>query len=190
MCRPVTVRPATARLLAIALLVALGAPACALPPQVRQAFGIRQQVDDATARDVLAQAVGLAASGQADRLCALSPADASTCAESLATAGDLVPTAGPRITCSVAAPEDGPLRGGRVLVLQGEDVNDDPYTTEFIVYDDGTAVGALDAVWWSGLTVRSYAEDTVTWGFDSASRTCERGGLPAPNPFVEPPPTE
>lgn len=145
-----------------------------------QALGIRATVGEAEARDVLTQAVGLTGSGQIGRLCTLSPAEASTCSDSLDTAGNVVPDSGPEIVCIVPAPSSGPLRGGQVLVLEGIDAVGDPYTTEFIVYDSGQGVGVLDAVWWSGLSVVSYAEDTVTWRFDSASQTCQRGGLPEP----------
>jgi hypothetical protein len=153
------------------VVLALLASAC-------QALGIRSSVDEAQARDLLTQAVGLTASGQLDQLCELSPADASTCSDSLETAGAVAPSSGPEIVCAVEAPETGPLRGGHVLVLEGVDAVGDRYTTEFIVYDDGSGVGVLDAVFWSGLSVVDYIGDTVSWRFDSGSETCQRGGLP------------
>ncbi|HUG87014.1 MAG TPA: hypothetical protein VMM13_20770 [Euzebya sp.] len=162
--------------LAVLLVLGLLASGC-------QALGIRQTVDESQARDLLTRAVGLAASGQLDHLCTLSPADASTCSDSLETTGNVVPGTGPQIVCIVAAPASGPLRGGQVLVVEGVDAVGDPYTTEFIVYDSGHGVGVLDAVFWSGLSVVSYAGDTVSWRFDSASQTCERGALPgSPDP--------
>lgn len=171
-------RPTATVLLVLAVLL----PAC-------QVLGIRDTVTEVQARDLLTQAVGLAASGQVDRLCTLSPAEASTCEDSLDTAGIVMPSTGPRVVCTVPAPTDGPLRGGMVLVVEGQDAVGDPYTTEFIVYDDGDRVGVLDAVFWSGLSVQSYATDTVTWRFDSASQTCQRGGLPLGNPDAPPPTT-
>ena len=143
-----------------------------------QALGIRADVSESEARALLARAVGLAQSGQLDRLCALSPAEASTCADSLTDLAGLLPPEGPSILCVVPAPEEGPLRNGQVVVVEGTDTAGETYTSEFIVYDSGAGVGVLDAVYWNGLTVASYTEDTVTWRFDSSSQTCDRGALP------------
>ncbi len=143
-----------------------------------QALGIRAEVSEAQARDLLARAVGLAQSGQVDRLCELSPAEASTCADSLLDLAGLLPPEGPSIRCVVPAPTEGPLRNGRVVVVEGVDSTGDEYLSEFVVYDSGDGVGVLDAVFWNGLTVASYTEDTVTWRFDSSSQTCDRGALP------------
>lgn len=142
-------------------------------------LGIRQDVDRATADRVLATAVDLALSDQLGQLCTLSVGEASTCADTLAETGTLVPDEGPDILCEYEIGGSGPLRGGRVLVVEGEDVNGDPYTTEFVVFDDGRGIGALDAVWWSGLSIQGYGDDTVTWRFDSESSLCQDGSLPA-----------
>lgn len=143
-----------------------------------RALGFRGTVDETQARDLLATAAGLAASGQVDRLCELAASDASTCPDSLIDYSMLVPASGPTIACVVPAPDTGPLRHGQVLVLEGVDANDHAYITEFVVFDDGETVGVLDPVFWNGLTIASYSEDTVTWRFDSSSTTCDRGGLP------------
>lgn len=156
------------------LLLVLAAVLCAGCHRL----GIRQDVDVEQARDLLTTAVGLAATGELDRLCTLSPSEASTCQDSVADRGELRPDEGPTILCEVPAPSEGPLRGGQVLVLEGTDASGTDYTTEFIVYDTGGEIGVLDPVWWSGLTVADYSGDTVTWRFDSTSTTCDRGGLP------------
>lgn len=156
-------------LLVAALAAALSG--CALPGQ-------RTEVDDETARDRLTQAIGLAVAGNLEGLCRLSPADASTCGDSVADFGDLVPSEAPTIRCSLPAPSFGPLRGGHLLVLEGRDADGEEYLTDFVVYDDGQAIGVLDAVWWSGLTVVDYDAETVTWRFDSTTTACDTGGLP------------
>ncbi|WP_370326819.1 hypothetical protein [Euzebya sp.] len=165
----------TSRLGAVALVGCVLLAGCGV-------LGIRADVSIEEARELLDQAVGLTADGDPAGICGLSPSEASTCLDTLETAGALVPEDPPRIDCVVRAPEDGPLRGGVVLVLSGTDRNGDGYTTEFVVFDDGEEIGALDAVWWSGLSIKSYDGDTVTWRFDSSSETCDRGGLPTGAP--------
>lgn len=145
-------------------------------------LGHRRTVDEASARRVLQTAVELALSEQLGQLCTLSAGrgrgEVSTCAETLSDTAALVPADHPEIRCAVPVGDDGPLRGGMVLVVEGTDANGDPFATEFVVYDDGSGIGVLDAVWWSGLSIRGYGEDTATWGFDSGSTLCRDGALP------------
>ena len=115
-------------------------------------------------------------------MCDLSPSEASTCEDTARNASGVVPDTPPEVVCAIEMPDHGPLRRGIVLVVEGVDGINDPYRTEFIVFDDGDDIGVLDAVYWSGLSVQSYNDDTVTWRFDSASEACDRGGLPAGDP--------
>ncbi|MEE8602891.1 hypothetical protein [Euzebya tangerina] len=142
----------------------------------------RQNISEEQARELLDQAVDLVASGRSDRLCALSPSEATTCPDTLDTAGPVAPTTPPAVTCVVALPDEGPLRRGTALVVEGTDGNGEAYTSEFIVFDDGDAVGVLDAVYWSGLAVQSYNDDTVSWRFDSGSTLCQDGAFPPGDP--------
>jgi hypothetical protein len=163
-------------LLLLACALAASAGGCAL-------VGYRRTVDEAAARAVLAEAVALARSPQLGSLCQLSAgttrSETSTCAETLQSTSALVPDDPPAVRCALAVGDVGPLRGGVVLVVEGLDANGDPYRTDFVVYDDGSGVGVLDAVWWSGLSIEGYGEDTVTWRFGSDSAICEDGGMPA-----------
>lgn len=157
--------------LVLLLVAASGVSGC-------RALGLRAPVSEEEATALLTRAVGLAATGQVEQICELSSSESSTCADTLETAGPLAPDVGPQVRCVVPVGPDGPLRGGQVLVLEGVDALGDAYLTEFIVYDDGEAVQVLDAVFWSGLSVQSYGDSSVTWRFDSASQTCARGALP------------
>jgi hypothetical protein len=167
--------PAAARVLIGLVLAVLALPGlaggCAL-------LGARTTVEEPAARDLLDRAVALAASPRISELCTLSVGEASTCQDTLVDVGALVPRTPPVVRCAVRVGDVGPLRGGMVLVLEGTDANDDPYLTEFVVYDDGSRVGVLDAVWWSGLSIEGYGEDTVTWRFDSDSTVCDDRALP------------
>ena len=53
----------------------------------------------------------------------------------------------PSIRCIVPAPDDGPLRNGQVVVVEGVDTAGETYVSEFIVYDSGSGIGVLDAVY-------------------------------------------
>lgn|GEM_PF-6458714 len=152
------------------MLVALALTACS-------ALGVRPSVATEDARALLTTAVGLAVSGELDQLCELAPEDASTCRDSIVDFGHAVPGEGPQVVCVVAAPDVGPLRNGRVVVVEGIDADGVEYVTEFVAYNDGSGEVVLDPVWWSGLTIGSYTETAVTWRFDSSSRTCDRGGI-------------
>ncbi len=154
----------------VAVVLVLGLTGCS-------AFGVRPSVATEDARALLTTAVGLAVSGELDQLCELAPEDASTCRDSIVDFGHAVPGEGPRVACVVAAPDVGPLRNGRVVVVEGIDADGVEYVTEFVAYNDGTGEVVLDPVWWSGLTIGSYTETAVTWRFDSSSTTCDRGGI-------------
>lgn len=151
------------------------------------ALGNRQTVTQEQARELLNRAVELTAAGRVDELCSISQSEASTCADTLETAGGIAPTGTtadvrPMILCTTPVGDDGPLRGGLILVLLGNDRVGDEYLTEFVVFDDGEEVGVLDPVYWSGLAIDSYDSDTVAWRFDSSSQACAQGGPPSAGP--------
>ncbi len=149
-------------------------------------LGGRQTIEEPRARELLSRAVSLVEAGRTDQLCTLSPFADSTCPDTLSDAFEDAPTSPPRILCGVALPDVGPLRGGYVLVVDGVDGGGNPYTAEFVVYDNGSDIGVLDAVYWAGLSVKDYGEDTVTWRFDSTSTACEEGALPGQEALVGP----
>lgn len=141
-------------------------------------LGFRPSVGHDQARDLLDRAVALVRVDEVAQLCTLSAVEGSTCADSLEEVGDLAPADPPTVLCSVPLPSYGPLRNGHALVVQGIDAAGDPYITEWLVWHDGHAVHVLDAIYWSGLAVESYTEDTVAWRFNSSSTLCRDRALP------------
>lgn len=140
----------------------------------------RPAVDEFQARGLLSRAETLVRSGDLDQLCTLSQlrGEGSTCPQSLEQARAVAPTEDPAVVCSFGLPPFGPLRNGRILVLEGRDAGGDSYRTEFPVFHDGNAIKTVDAVYWSGLTLQTYGETTMSWRFDSASDLCDTGQLP------------
>ena len=161
-------RIAIAGALAAAVLAASG---CA-------ALDRRSTVSESAARGLLVEAVGLVQEGRLDELCTLAAAEASTCADSLADIGELVPERPPVVVCAEPLPGTGPMRRGTILVVEGEDGLGEPYRSEFPVYDDGRDVVALDPVYWGGLQLVGYGDRTMAWRFDSGSEVCTTRQLP------------
>lgn len=156
---------------ALAVVIVAAGPGCAVLDR-------RPRVSEAAARGLLVEAVGMVQEGRVGDLCGLAAADASTCAESVESVGELVPEDPPVVVCAHPLPATGPMRHGTLLVLEGDDGAAEPYRSEFPVYHDGRAVVALDPVYWGGLRVVGYGEQTMTWRFDSASEVCETRALP------------
>ena len=151
----------------------------------------RPAVDDLQARALLAQAEALVQAGRLDELCGLSQlrGGVSTCADSLEQARELAPVALPTVVCSLPLPATGPLRNGRILVLEGADGAGEPYRSEFPVFHDGDAIKTIDAVYWGGLSLQTYGETTMSWRFDSASDLCTTRALPGEGAEPVPLPT-
>lgn len=176
------------RLVAVAVAGAVvgATPACA-------ALDRRGPVSESAARGVLVQAVGMVQEGRLDELCTIAAQDATTCEDSLAEIGELVPQDPPVVVCAYPLPSTGPMRGGTILVVEGQDGLGEPYRSEFPVYDDGRSVVALDPVYWGGLQVVGYGAATMAWRFDSATEVCAARQLPGlegapPVPLPPPPP--
>lgn len=151
-----------------ALLVLVLAAGCGL-------LGLRRDVSPERARAMLDEAVDRVRAQQLDQLCGLSESEASTCGSTLEVVSDLAPDDPPSIVCDVAVGDRGPLRGGRVLVVSGTDDDGQPFLSDFVVFDDGDAVGVLDPVWWAGVSLQTYSADTVTWRNDSSTSICADG---------------
>ncbi len=110
-------------------------------------------LDEALA--VLRRAESFAQTDDFEVLCSMN-GNVSMCQHHLRTAGgpDSVPIEPPRIVDSYIIPNEGSSLGGRVIVLKGIDRQGKPYTTEFLVFDQGdNHLVPLIPVYWSGIGI-------------------------------------
>lgn len=108
------------------------------------------------AEGLLDRIVSLAQQGDFAGLCDLGDGNCWTNVE--AAGRDAVPSASPRVVATwvVPASSTGPgagTVGGRVLVLCGTDGRGRPYRSEMLVFRDGSALRAINPVFWDNIAI-------------------------------------